>query len=109
MAKTVACLVLDEIGLSSGGRDELPLLHDILDHRHGNFLPTILTGNIELDTLRDVIGERMSDRLKESVFAILNFGGASHRSQARAGYFAKNAPEGKCGARNALKESFVAG
>ena len=86
-AQNVGCLVLDEMGLSAGGRDELPLLHDVLDHRHGNQMPTILTGNIELETMRAVIGERMADRLRESAFAVLNFGGESNRLEARARYF----------------------
>jgi DNA replication protein DnaC len=86
-AQNVACLVLDEMGLSPGGRDELPLLHDVLDYRHGNKKPTILTGNLMYDELRGVIGERMADRLRESAFAVLNFGGASRRAEARDKYF----------------------
>lgn len=80
-------LVVDEMGLSSGGRDELPMLHEILDHRHGERLPTILTGNLTLAELRDVIGERLSDRLHESAAGVLTFGGTSHRASRRSEYF----------------------
>ena len=86
-AQGAACLVLDEVGMSAGGRDELPLLHDVLDYRHGNMKPTILTGNVTFDGLRAVIGERMADRLRESAFDVLNFGGQSNRREARAKYF----------------------
>jgi DNA replication protein DnaC len=86
-AQGTPLLVLDEVGFSPGGRDELPMLHDILDHRHGNQMPTILTGNITLDRLKDAVGERMEDRLRESCFAILNFSGTSHRRESREKYF----------------------
>ena len=86
-AQSIGCLVLDEVGISPGGRDELPLLHDGLYYRHGNMKPTILTGNLSLDALRDVIGERMADRIKESAYAVLQFGGASKRREARELYF----------------------
>jgi len=86
-AQSASCLVLDEIGISAGGRDELPLLHDVLDHRHGNQMPTILTGNIELDAMKSVIGDRMADRLRESAFAVLSFGWPSNRREARTKYF----------------------
>lgn len=75
------------MGLSAGGRDELPLLHDVLDYRHGHQKPAILTGNISVDQLRDVVGERMADRLRESCFAVLNFTGKSHRRESRERYF----------------------
>jgi DNA replication protein DnaC len=87
-AQNAGCLVLDEMGLSPGGRDELPLLHDVLDHRHGNQKPTVLTGNLKFDELSVVIGDRMADRLRESAFAILYFGGTSHRREAHERYFA---------------------
>ena len=86
-AQNAGCLVLDEMGLSPGGRDELSLLHDVLDHRYGNLKPTILTGNITLDELFSVIGDRMADRMRESAFAVLNFGGVSRRAAARDNYF----------------------
>jgi len=88
-AQNAGCLVLDELGFSPGGRDELPLLHDVLDYRHGNQKPTILTGNIQYDELRLVLGDRMADRLRESVYAVLQFGGESYRREARESYFAQ--------------------
>jgi DNA replication protein DnaC len=89
-AQNARCLVLDEIGVSPGGRDELPLLHEILDYRHCHLKPTILTGNLTFEALSEVIGARMADRLKESAFAVLSFGGRSHRSQMRERYFDLN-------------------
>jgi len=82
-------LVLDEMGLSSGGRDELPLLHEILDYRHGERKPTILTGNLDWQALTEIIGQRLSDRLKESAYRVLVFKGESKRREARDEYFNK--------------------
>lgn len=86
-AQDADLLVLDEMGLSAGGRDELPMLHDVLDHRYNELKPTILTGNITLNQLQSVVGERMADRLRESAFAVLVFGGTSRRREARDKYF----------------------
>jgi DNA replication protein DnaC len=84
-------LVLDDVGLSSGGRDELPMLHEILDFRHGGRLPTIITSNLQFENLSAVLGERMADRLRESCFRVLTFTGSSHRHEARERYFEPNA------------------
>jgi DNA replication protein DnaC len=89
-AQQADLLILDEMGLSAGGRDEMPMLHDILTHRYNERKPTILTGNISLDQLKSLIGERMTDRLKESAYPILIFGGTSYRIEARKRYFQDN-------------------
>jgi DNA replication protein DnaC len=86
-AKRAGLLVVDEMGISAGGRDELPMLHEILNHRHGARKPTILTGNITWDELRESIGERMADRLRESAFKILTFSGPTRRAYCRERYF----------------------
>lgn len=86
-AKSARLFVLDDIGLSSGGRDELPLLHEILDYRHGERVATIITSNLDWDGLVSVIGERMADRLNESAFRVLKFNGSSNRKVARDRYF----------------------
>jgi DNA replication protein DnaC len=86
-AQSARLFVLDDAGLSAGGKDQLPLIHEILDYRHGERLPTIITSNLSWDGLTGVIGERMSDRLRESAFRILNFTGKSHRREARQRYF----------------------
>ncbi len=86
-AQQTDCLVLDEMGLSPGGADELCLLHDVLDFRHGAGQPTILTGNIGYEEMCAVMGPRMKDRLRESAYKILTFGGHSVRRQAKEKYF----------------------
>lgn len=84
--KRVRLLVVDEVGLSGGGRDELPMLHEILNHRHGAMKPTVLTSNLEKDEFVAALGERMIDRLRESAFASITLHGKSHRPERRANY-----------------------
>ncbi len=82
-------LVLDELGRCVSGRDELPMLEEILDYRYDNCLPTVLAGNLTMDELEQVLGPSLADRLSECAFAILSFGGPSRRSEMREKYFAK--------------------
>jgi len=86
LCQDVGLLVLDEMGVSAGGREELPMIHEILDHRHGERKPTILTSNLGWEELKSVIGDRMADRIRESAFAVLNFAGSSRRMEARERY-----------------------
>ena len=85
--QTAPLLVLDDVGLSGGGRDEGPMLHEILDHRHGRQKPTVITSNLPWDDLRSDLGERIADRMKESAYRVLLFCGDSHRPESRERYF----------------------
>jgi DNA replication protein DnaC len=85
----VRLLVLDDAGLSAGGRDELPMLHEILDYRYGRKLPTVVTSNLPWDELRNLFSERMEDRLRQCSFEVLTFSGPSYRSQLRNQYIEK--------------------
>lgn len=85
-AKHAKILVIDEMGLSAGGKDEFPMLHEILSHRHSNYLPTVLNGNITPTELAQIIGERMQDRLQQSLVYRIIFTGESNRKNLRAQY-----------------------
>ena len=85
--KAAKVLVLDELGISRGGRDELPTLHGILEHRHSAKLPTVVTANMEADALKAHIGHRMTDRLREATFRVVQFVGPSKRSEMQSKYF----------------------
>ncbi|WP_272941129.1 ATP-binding protein [Chthoniobacter flavus] len=58
-------LVLDEFGLSGGGRDEEPMLYQVLADRYDHRRPTIITSNLEIGALREVLGFRLLNRLGE--------------------------------------------
>ncbi len=87
--KRVPLLVLDDIGLSVGGRDEMPTLHEVLNHRYGNKMRTILTTNLQDIQLKETLGARMIDRLKESVFSFLHIDGVSQRRDQKDNYLAR--------------------
>lgn len=79
-------LVVDELGVATGGNDGDVLLHDILDHRVGAFRPTVLCANIPAGEMAGHFGDRLADRLRQSSFAVLNFTGPSRRSSGNAAY-----------------------
>jgi DNA replication protein DnaC len=86
-AQKARLLVLDELGVSGGGRDELPMLDEILASRYEQQLPTIITSNLLWEDISAALGERLADRLNESCFRVLVFAGKSHRAQRRDSYF----------------------
>jgi len=87
--KNVKLLALDEIGMSVGGKDELPTLHEILNHRYGKKLRTIITTNKTPGEFREAIGPRMADRLREATFAYCQMEGKSGRPERRSKYIKK--------------------
>lgn len=72
--------VLDEFGVSPGGRDEEPLLYQVLADRYDKRRPTIITSNMELPALKEAIGFRLFDRISEDCCAIV-MRWNSHRSK----------------------------
>jgi len=79
-------LVLDDAGLSTGGRDEVPKLHEILSARFGEQLRTIITTNLKLAEFLNMVGPRMADRLSEAAIAMVEMEGRSHRKERRNDY-----------------------
>ena len=85
--RDVGCLVLDEVGLSGGGKDEGQLIYDILDYREREKKATVITTNLTVEEMRITFGERLSDRLTESAFGVYELSGESHRREMRGKYF----------------------
>lgn len=86
MYQSAKALVIDDIGFSGGGKDEIPMLHEIIDHRNGERMPTILTGNCTLAEIPKVLGERMADRLRQAAVAV-ELVGESMRAKTRKEYW----------------------
>lgn len=82
-------LVLDDVGFSTGGRDDVPMIHHILDHRHSEKKPTVITSNLPYKECLERLGERMANRVEQSLFRQVTFSGASHRAAMRADYLAQ--------------------
>ncbi len=83
-------LVIDEIGVQYGTESEQNILFEVLDRRYRDMKPTILLANLRLkrekDTdpagLKEILGERVYDRLTETA-RIVTLQGESYRRKAR--------------------------
>ena len=71
-------LVIDEIDASLKGDDITPFLYQLLNHRYEHDLITILTTNEDLDTLKQILGSRVEDRIASN-YIVANFTWDSHR------------------------------
>ena len=62
---TIELLCIDEVGLTFGTDSETIQLFDIIDGRYQRELPIVLCSNLALAELRQVLGERSFDRIRE--------------------------------------------
>ena len=58
-------LVIDEVGVQAKSENEQHILYDILNGRYENAKPTIILSNETLPEIKQIIGERAYDRLRE--------------------------------------------
>ena len=58
-------LVIDEVGVQAKSENEQCILYDILNGRYENAKPTIILSNETLPGIKQIIGERAYDRLRE--------------------------------------------
>ena len=61
----VGLMVLDEVGVGSGTDYELAQLFDVLDVRYQMRRPTVVLSNLPVPQLREQLGDRLFDRLRE--------------------------------------------
>jgi DNA replication protein DnaC len=66
----VPMLVIDEIGVSFGSDSEHVQLFDVLDLRYKHARPTVLLSNLPTKELKQGLGDRAYDRLREGSTAI---------------------------------------
>lgn len=62
------CLVLDELTSEAKGVDNASLLYRILADRYDRGLITVITSNESLATILDILGPRLSDRIKHRYY-----------------------------------------
>jgi DNA replication protein DnaC len=72
-------LVLDDIGAHIGSDYDKALFFEVMNERYNSMLPTILVSNLTTAELRDVIGERVMDRLVETGTTFVAMEGESQR------------------------------
>lgn len=83
-------LVIDEVGVQYGTDSEQNILFEVLDRRYRDMKPTILLANLQpkrvkqedAPGLKEVLGERVYDRLTETARMVI-LKGESYRSKAR--------------------------
>lgn len=76
---TPELLILDEIGVQYGSDAEKDYAFAILNKRYNDMLPTIYISNLELERLREYLGPRLVDRIRESGGKALKFDWPSYR------------------------------
>lgn len=88
-------LILDEIGVQGGTEFERNTMFDMLNERYERRRPVLLISNLSPQGVREFLGDRVYDRLREDAGRIVMFGWDSYRpvlgSMARA---ASNGGEG---------------
>lgn len=72
-------LVIDEVGLQHGTDFERLVLQEVIDGRYGRMLPTIVISNLDVGGLRQCMGDRSVDRLRERGGLVGLFRGESQR------------------------------
>lgn len=73
-------LVLDEVGVQSGSDAELNTLFDIINSRYQQEKPTLVLSNLDGAEIKQSIGYRSYDRLRENGGKYFVFKGESYRS-----------------------------
>lgn len=63
--KSVAMLVIDDLGTEHATSWGTSLIHEIFDTRHDDRLHTIITTNIKRDQLKAALGDRLADRIAQ--------------------------------------------
>jgi DNA replication protein DnaC len=72
-------LILDEVGVQFGSETEKQLMFDILNERYENCKPCILLSNLNLTGVKEYLGDRIMDRMKENGGMTIVFDWESHR------------------------------
>lgn len=75
-------LAIDEVGVQLGSDFEKMIFQDVIDRRYREMLPTIVISNLNVEDLKNVVGDRAVDRLKDNGGALVSFDWASHRGAA---------------------------
>lgn len=72
-------LIIDEVGSQFGSDTEKLFIFDIIDGRYQDMKPTILISNLDINGIKDAIGERCVDRLREGGGSMIAFDWESSR------------------------------
>lgn len=76
-------LAIDEVGVGLGTDHERAMLHDVVAKRYDARRPTIMLSNLTLDAIKDALGSRIVDRIREDDGLVLLLDGDSFRGASR--------------------------
>lgn len=74
-------LILDEVGVQFGSDTEKLILFEVLNERYEQRKPSILMSNLTTNEVRDYLGERIFDRMREDGGQVRVFDWESYRGQ----------------------------
>lgn len=74
-------LILDEVGIQCGTENERLMMFDLLNERYENRKPTLLLSNLPIEEVKQYLGERIYDRLREDGGEVVTFDWESHRGR----------------------------
>lgn len=75
-------LIVDEVGMQSGTDAEARSLFDVVNERYESCKPTLFLTNLDINGVREAIGERLFDRMREDGGEIVAFTWNSYRGAA---------------------------
>lgn len=75
-------LVIDEVGLQNGSDFERQTLFEVINGRYEQAKPTVVVSNLSIPQLRDALGDRAVDRLRDRGGLVEVFGWESARGAA---------------------------
>lgn len=76
---SIPALIIDEVGVQFGSDTEKMVVFDIIDGRYNNMLPTVLISNLAVDGVKELIGDRAIDRMREDGGNVVAMKWPSHR------------------------------
>jgi len=75
----IPLLIIDEVGVQFGSDTEKMFIFDIINGRYENMLPTVIISNLDIDLVKNLIGDRCIDRLREDGGQVVAFDWESNR------------------------------
>jgi len=72
-------LVLDEVQVQTGSDHDKRVMFDVINKRYENMRSTIIISNLAPEPLKEYLGDRILDRMREGGGKMLSFDWGSHR------------------------------
>lgn len=72
-------LIIDEVGVQFNSDTEKMFVFDVINSRYEEELPTVIVSNLDINGVKEIIGERCIDRLREDGGKVIAFNWNSYR------------------------------